>query len=214
MVSKTQPVIPLPPPPPPIHLETIYEETGSSPSSSMMDIHHHRYYHRGRQTIPGTNQTIHGLISARSIPSVDVHRRPRIVDRQEKPPIEVRNRDGTKRFIHSNLSTTSMNMNRRKYSHSSRHDLSFLTSSSTTATAKARQLWNITPKKKKKSSKKPEIRLTIITADELREAGITPPSTTSPDESEAVSLPKSPSNSSLPPNKTVQDISLKQIVEG
>lgn len=212
MVSKTQPGVPLPPPP--VHLETIYEETGSSPSTSAIDIHHrhhyhHHHHHRGQQIIPGTNQTMHGLISARSIPSVDVHRRRRIIDQQEKPPIEVRNRDGTKCFIHSELPATSMNMNRRKYSHSSRHDSSNHTSSITMKNApKYRQIWNTAPKKKKKSNSKPEIRLTIITADELSEAGITPPSTTSPDESETISLPKSPSN------KTVQEISLQPIVEG
>ena len=208
MVSKSQPPPPPPPPPPPIHLETIYEETGSSPSSSMNDI----YYRRGKQFLPNTNQTIYGLISARSIPSVDVHRRRRIFEQQEKPPIEVRNRDGTKRFIHSNLPSNSMIMNRRKYPYSSRHDSSFNTSAAITTTGrlspKYRQIWNTTPKRKKKSGKKSEILLTIITAEHLTQAGITPPSTTSPDESETVPLPKSTTN------KTVQDIPLRQIVEG
>lgn len=202
MVSKSQP----PPPPPPVHLETIYEETGSSPSSSMNDIHHRR----GKQFLPYTNQTIYGLISARSIPSVDVHRRRRIFEQQEKPPIEVRNRDGTKRFIHSNLPSNSMIVNRRKYPHSSRHDSSLNTSTAAAASLspKYRQIWNTTTKKKKKSDKKPDILLTIITAEDLTQAGITPPSTTSPDESETVSLPKSTTN------KTVQEIPSKQIVGG
>lgn len=182
MVSKPQPALPLPPP---IHLETIYEETGSSPSSSLNDIHYQR---RGKAFLPNTNQTISGLISARSIPSVDVHRRRRrIFEQQEKPPIEVRNRDGTKRYIHPN----SMIVNRRTHPHSSHHDSSEITT-------------KVTLKKKKK----PDIVLTIITAEDLTQAGITPPSTTSPDESETVSLPKSTTN------KTVQEISSKQIFEG
>jgi hypothetical protein len=203
MVSKTQPVIP----PPPVHLETIYEESGGSLSSSVVDI---QLQSRNRQksSTPSTNQTIHGLISARSIPSVDAHRRRRT--NEQKLPIEVRYRDGTKRFIQPSSTTAPVIVNRRKYSHSSRHD-SLL---STKLNAKYRQIFNTTPKKKKKLGKKTEIMLTIITAEDLSQAGISPPSTSSPDESDTCALMKSQSNSSLDTFKTVQDISLDDMDEG
>jgi hypothetical protein len=207
MASKAQPAIP---PLPPVHLETIYEESGSSLSSSIVDAHH-QSYNRQKSSIDGTNQTIHGLISARSIPSVDVHRRRQANENQKKLPIEVRYRDGTKRYIHPLLTTTPMVVNRRKYSHSSRHDSA---SSTTKINSKYRQIFNTTPKKKKKSSKKPEIILTVITAEDLSQAGITPPSTSSPDESDTLALTKSNSNSSLDTIKRVNDISLKETVEG
>jgi len=207
MVSKAQPVIP---PLPPIHLETIYEESGSSLSSSIVDAHH-QSHNLQQSTIYGTNPTIYGLISARSIPSVDVHRRRQANEDQKKLPIEVRYLDGTKRYIHPLLTTTPMVVNRRKYSHSSRHDSA---SSTTKINSKYRQIFNTTPKKKKKSSKKPEIILTVITAEDLSQAGITPPSTSSPDESDTLALTKSNSNSSLDTIKRVNDISLKEPVEG
>ncbi|CAF1149198.1 unnamed protein product [Adineta steineri] len=203
MVSKTQPAIP----PPPIHLETIYEESGSSLTSSVVDIHHQSRNHQ-KLSIYNSNQTTHGLISARSIPSVDVHRRRRTSEYQQKPPIEVRYRDGSKRYIQPLLPTTPMIMNRRKYSHSSRHD----SSSSIKNNIKYRQIFNITPKKKKKLPEQSKIILTIITAEDLSQAGITPPSTSSPDESETLTLTKSQSNSSLDTLKTVKDISLKDTV--
>ena len=206
MVSKPQPVIP----PLPVHLETIYEESGGSLSSSIADI---QLQSRNRQKLstPSTNQTVHGLISARSIPSVDAHRRRRTNENQQKLPIEVRYRDGTKRFIPpSSITTTPVIVNRRKYSYSSRHD-SLL---STKLNAKYRQIFNTTPKKKKKLGKKTEIMLTIITAEDLSQAGVSPPSTSSPDESDTCALMKSQSNSSLDTFKTVQDISLDGIDEG
>jgi hypothetical protein len=207
MVSKIQPVIPPPPPPP--HLETIYEESGSSLSSSIVDIHHQS---RNRQTssTQSTNQTIHGLISARSIPSVDVHRRRRTNEHQLKPPIEVRYRDGTKRFIPPSLTTIPMIVNRRKYAHSSRHDSSL----STKLNTKYRQIFNTTPIEKKKLLKQSEIMLTIITAEDLSQAGVSPPSTSSPDESDTFALMKSQSNSSLDTFKTVKDISFNDTDEG
>ena len=196
MVSKTQPAIP----PLPVHLETIYEESGGSLASSVVDIHHPSR-NREKSSTYSTDRNIHGLISARSIPSVDVHRRRRTTEYQQKPPIEVRYRDGTKRFIHSSLMSTPMTMNRRKYSHSSRHD----SSSSTKLNTKYRQIFNTTPKKRKIFLKQPEITLTIITAEELSQAGITPPSTSSPDESDTLAITKSTSNSSLDTLKTVKD---------
>ncbi len=212
-MSKTQPVIPPPPPPPPphIHLETIYEESGSSLSSSNLDIHHQSHNHP-KPSKYTTNQTIQGLISARSIPSVDVHRRRRPTEYRQKPPIEVRYRNGTKHYIHPSLNATPMIINRRKHGHSSRHDPSLL--SATKINPKYRQILNTTPKKKKKLSKKPEILITIITAEDLSQAGVTPTLISSPDESEASTLIKSPSNSSLDTIKTVKGVSLKDTVEG
>jgi hypothetical protein len=205
MVSKAQPVIP-----PNIHLETIYEESGSSLSSSIVDDVHYRSRNRQQSSTNSTKQAIHGLISARSIPSVDVHRRRRANENEheEKPPIEVRYRDGSKRYIHP--STTPMIINRRKSFHSSRHD-----SSSTSKTnTKHRPIFNTLPKKKKNLPKNSEIILTIITAADLTQADITPPSTSSPDESDTLLLSKSLSNSSMDTIKTVQDTSLKDLVEG
>jgi hypothetical protein len=205
MVSKAQPVVP---PPPPVHLETIYEESGSSLTSSMVDIHHQSRNHHIIAPYSSTQST-RGLISARSIPSVDVHRRKRVNENQQKPPIEVRYRDGSKRYIQPSLTTAPMIVNRRKYGHSSRHD-----SSSTRSNSKYRQMFNLTPKKKKKLPEKSKIILTIITAEDLSQAGITPSSISSPDESDALALAKSLSNSSLDTLKTVTDISLKDSVPG
>ncbi|CAF0788914.1 unnamed protein product [Rotaria sp. Silwood1] len=201
MVSKTQPVIP--PAPPAVHLETIYEESGDSLSSSVVNIQH-KLDNREQSSIYWSNQTSHGLISARSIPTVDVQRRRQENECQQKPPIEVRYLDGTKRYIHPLLTTTSTIIKRRKYSRSSRHD----SSSPIKINTKSRQIFNITPKKKKKLPKKPEIMLTIITAEDLSQAGITPPSTSSLDESDTLALTKSQSNSSVDTLKAVKDISL------
>lgn len=214
MASKTQPIIPPPPPIHSLHLETIYEESGSSLSlSSLVDLQH-QSYNRQQSLIASTNQAIQGLISARSIPSVDVHRRNRSNEHQQKLPIEVRYRDGTKRYIHPSLTITPMVVNRRKYTRSSRHDSSSSSSSTSKINPKYRQIFNTTPKKKKKLSKKSQIALTIITADDLSQAGITPPSTSSPDESDTLAFTKSLSNSSLDTINTMKDISLKDTDEG
>lgn len=210
MMSKTQPAIP---PLSSVHLETIYEESGSSLSSSIVDLQHQLYNHQQSAAAAGsTNPTIQGLISARSIPSVDVQRRNRFNDHQQKLPIEVRYRDGTKRYIHPSLTTTPIIMNRRKHFHSSRHDSS--SSSTTKINSKYRQIFNTTPKKRKKLPKKSEIMLTIITAEDLSQAGVTPTSTSSPDESDTLAFTKSPSNSSLDTINTVKDTSLKDTDEG
>ncbi|CAF3763366.1 unnamed protein product [Rotaria sordida] len=203
MVSKTQPVIP--PTLPTVHLETIYEESGDSHSSSIVNIQR-QFDNREQSSSCWSNQTFHGLISARSIPTVDVHRRRQENDCQHKPPIEVRYLDGTKCYIHPSLTTTTAStiIKRRKYSRSSRHD----SSSPIKINTKSRQIFNITPKKKKKLPKKPEIMLTIITVEDLSQAGITPPSTSSLDESDTLALTKSHSNSSVDTLKAVKDISL------
>ncbi|CAF2739643.1 unnamed protein product [Rotaria sp. Silwood2] len=201
MVSKTQPVIP--PAPPAVHLETIYEESGDSLSSSIVNIQI-QYDNREQPSINWSNQTSHGLISARSIPTVDVHRQRQETECQKKLPIEVRYLDGTKRYIHPSLTPTSTIIKRRKYSRSCRHD----SSPPIKINTKSRQILNVAPKKKKKLPKKPEIMLTIITAEDLSQAGITPPSTSSFDESDTLALTKSHSNSSVDTLKAVKDMSL------
>ena len=211
MVSKAQSVIPqpppvpvAPPPPPPIHLETIFEESGSGNSLSNIDIHYQFNHHQNSSTYKNKNQTVHGLISARSIPSVHEHRRTQSNDNQRKLPIEVRFRDGTKRFIHPALTINTNN--RRKSLHSSHQDSSL---------SKTQQiLINTTEIQKKHSLQKPSVLLTIITADELSQAGITPTSTSSSDQSDALALVKTHSNSSLDTIQTVKDISLRDIDEG
>lgn len=216
MVAKTQADII--PPPPPVHLETIYEESGSSLTSSMADLHHHARHHPKSFASNAAHLT-HGLISARSIPSVDVHRRRRTSEQsspsqqqqQHKPPIEVRFRDGTKRYIQPLHTAAPLIINRRKYSPSSRHE----PSSTTKGIIKHRQMFNMTPKKKKKQlAQKSKIILTIITAEDLSQADITPPSTSSPDETDTLALTKTHSNSSLDTLKTVTDISYKDVSVG
>lgn len=200
MVSKTQPVIP---PAPSIQLETIYEESGGSLSSSINEMQY-KIDNRDQSSIYWSNQTFHGLISARSIPTVDVHRRQKAYGCQPKPPIEVRFRDGTKRFIQPSLTTTSTMLKRRKNSRSSNQD----SSSRIKINSKSRQISNTPPKKKQQLPKNPEIVLTIITAEELTQSGITPPSTSSIDESDTLAIVKSQSNSSIDTIKTVTDVSI------
>lgn len=211
MVSENLPASPVA-----IHLETIYEETGSSLSSSNVDTNHQSSTRQQLSPFNRANYTTHGLISARSIPSVDVHRRrqrhrPAALEYQEKPPIEVRFRDGSTRLIHPAAATTSAaSKSRRKQSYSSRYD--FLSTSK--MNNKYRQIFNTLSKKKKHLPKKPELLLTVITAADLYQAGVTPPLTSSPDESETVTLTKSLSNSSLDTIQTANDSSLKDTIEG
>ncbi|CAF4955459.1 unnamed protein product, partial [Rotaria socialis] len=203
MVSKTQPPVP----PPSIQLETIYEESSGSLSSSIADIQH-QIGNREQSSIYWPNQTFHGLISARTIPSVDIHRRQQTYDYQSKPPIEVRFRDGTTRFIQPSCTTTVTKGRRRKYSRSSHHDLS----SATKINAKSRHISNTPPKKKPQLPKNPKIMLTIITAEELSQAGITPSSTSSIDDSDTLALTKSHSNSSVDTMTTIKDASISEPV--
>lgn len=207
MVSKTQTAIPPPPPPPPpplpVHLETIFEESSSSQSSSNIDIHYQLKNRQNSSAYKNANQTIHGLISARSIPSVDVQRRTQLNDNQRKLPIEVRFRDGTKRFIQPlavfNTNINSTPINKRKSSHQNLPSIKGQPTSNSTTT-----IINT-----KKSNEKPGILLTVITAEELSEAGVTPTSTSSPDESYTLALVKTYSNSSLDTIQTVKDISIR-----
>ena len=91
-------------------LETIYEESGSFLAS---------FDHN--QTI-NKEETINGLISARTIPSVAIQRQ-RANEQESKPPIEVRFRDGSKRYIHPSTTAT-MIINRRNLLDSSNENLS------------------------------------------------------------------------------------------
>ena len=193
-----------------IHLETIYEESASSLSSSIVDANHQSSARQQLSPFYRANYTTRGLISARSIPSVDVHRRRQrrrpAFESPEKPPIEVRFRDGSSRFIQP----ASGSQIRRKQLYSSRYDLS----STSKMNNKYRQIFNNLSKKKRQLPKRPELLLTVITAADLRQAGVTPPLTSSPDESETVTLSKSLSNSSLDTIRTVNDSSLKDTNEG
>ena len=175
MISKTQPAVP----PSSLYLETIYEESGGSFSSSATGGQNdHEQLLRY-----DTSQISHGLISARSIPTVHEYRERKATECQQKPPVEVRYRDGTKRYIHPTLTTAPMSRNQRKYSYSSPHDAPKIN-------AKSRQIFNISPKKTKALLGNPSISLTIITAEDLSYAGVTPSSTSSFEEFDTLSLTK------------------------
>jgi hypothetical protein len=140
-------------------LETIYEESGSfniSTSSSQ-----HTY----------TDETINGLISARSIPSVNIERK-RALENHTKPPIEVRFRDGSIRYIHPS-STKSMITNRRDLLDSSHNNLS------------SKKISNLNSQKI--IQKKPPLVFTIITIEDLRQAGVMSAVYSSSDESDVPS---------------------------
>lgn len=189
-----------------IHLETIYEESDGGISSSAVEISQRSSIRQ--QTPPPANQRNYraqGLISARTIPSVDFQKKTRLPQRVapielnktiKKPPIEVHFRDGTKRLIHPAITEKSID-DRRKSSVSSKIPLSINSKSM------------INP-----SSKKNEILLTIITTADLRQAGISPTSTTSSDVSETMNLTKSNSNTSLDTLKTMNDVSTNDATEG
>jgi len=157
VILKTQPNPPL---------ETIYEESGSFVASTV-NIQHQP----ARPT-----RTINGLISARSIPSVDFERQRGNV-KQQRPPIEVRFRDGSKRYIHPS-SEAAMIMNRRKLSNSSQNSLS----STTMPNSSYQQIFNSNLNQSNIQTRPPVV-ITIITADDLQQAGVTPTYSSSPDES-------------------------------
>ena len=204
-----------------IYLETIYEESDGAFSSSAIDVNYSSLIFRAASPSNQVNYSTQGLISARSLPSVDEHRqrwKPTTLDGTEnpsKPPIEVRFRDGSKHYIHSSVNnttptTTAALKSRRKYSISSRHE----TNSNPKLANKHRSTISSLPKKKKILPKKSEIILTIITAADLRQAGVTPPLTSSPDDSETVTLTKSLSSSSLDTIQTFNDQSINDSTEG
>ena len=158
---KTQPIVPL---------ETIYEESGSF-TVSKIDIPNqlNKYEH--------PNEVINDLISAHSIPSVGIQRN-RAIKCLQKPPIEVRFRDGSKRYIHPST-TTATTMNRRNLSDSSHDNLL----SKQVLLSKYRPIFNTNLHTKNVQAKIPLV-VTIITADDLNEAEITPTMSPSSDDSE------------------------------
>ena len=198
-------------PPAAIHLETIYEESDYSFSSSTVNIHPKSRSIRQKFSPSHRND---GLISARSIPSVDLphhrRRRHRRITADPKPPIEVRFRDGSKRFIQPTSTSTNSPINRsgiqtkKKYSHSNNSKLN----------GKYRQVFSSLPNSTNITTKKSSVVLTIITEDDFRQAGISPPLTSSPDESETVTISKSHSNSSIDTLHTMNDTSFKENIEG
>ena len=202
MASKTQRAVP----PSSVYLETIYEESGGSFSSFAAgdenEINNHKHLSRY-----DANQTFRGLISARSMPTVHGYRRRKTTEYQQKPPVEVRYRDGTKRYIHPSLTATPTSRNQRKYSHTSPHDSSKIN-------AKSRQIFNAPPKKKKVLPERPSVILTIITAEDLNHAGVASSSTSSLEESDALALTKLQSNSPLDTPKAVKHVSLNDIDKG
>ncbi|CAF3282538.1 unnamed protein product [Rotaria sp. Silwood2] len=180
MLIKTQPIAPL---------ETIYEESGSFIASTA-DIERQLNNHLH------INETFNGLISARSIPTVDIQRQ-RIHENQKKPPIEVRFRDGSKRFIPpSSKKSTAMIMNRRKILNSSHDNLS----SNKKHHINSQQIFHT-----KHQTRAPLV-ITIITAEDLHQAGMTPTISSSSDDSERSTVAHSLSKSSIDTVLTVQDI--------
>jgi hypothetical protein len=193
MVSQSQAVVP-----PTVHLETIYEESGGSFASSVIDGSHQKSAHQAVSSpLDSSNYATHGLISARSIPSVDVHRRQRHRrhdEHQNKPPIEVRFRDGSKRYIPpaTIASPNAILKHARKNRLSSRYDLTSIARMPN----KYRPLLNTLPKHKSHPVQNNDVLLTIITTEQMQSAGVSPSLISSPDESETVTLHDSSSISS------------------
>jgi len=154
-------------------LETIYEESASFVGSTISSPHNY------------IDETINGLISARTIPSVDIERQ-RAYENHRKPPIEVQFRDGSKRYIHPST-TTSMIINRRNLLDSSHKNLS-----------SKKIVSNINFHRKK-----PPLVLTIITAEDLRQAGITSNASSSSSDTSDLSSRTNTPNKSI---KSIEDI--------
>ena len=176
-------------------LETIYEESGSF-SASNVDTQRRLF---SQPVLSNVKQTVSGLISARSVPTVDAQRQ-RAQAHPARPPIEVRFRDGSKRLIYSSTTKT-----RSKLHYTGRDD------------APAKHVLNgkhrpgfTTASTGKPLPSKPTFMLTIITAADLDRARITPTmsssSSSSPDECESSLV----SNSSMGTLKTIQEISESQ----
>ncbi|CAF5114932.1 unnamed protein product [Rotaria sp. Silwood1] len=179
MLIKSQPIAPL---------ETIYEESGSFIASTV-DIE------RQLNNQSYINETFNSLISSHTIPTINILQQ-KTNENQKKPPIEVRFRDGSKRFISPSLTNpTTMVTNRRKIFNSSHDNLTLNNQQINNGNFHA------------KHSKTPLV-ITIITADDLNEAGITPTisSSSSSDDSERSTIAVSLSKSSIDTVITVQDI--------
>jgi len=159
-------------------LETIYEESGSFNVSTSSSQHTYK------------DETINGLISARSIPSVNIERQ-RALENHTKPPIEVRFRDGSIRYIHPS-STKPMIKNRRNLLDSSHNNLS------------SKKISNLNSQEiiQKNFRKKPPLVLTIITIEDLRQAGVMSTVYSSSDESDVPSRTITP----IENNGSIQDI--------
>ena len=166
-------------------LETIYEESGSYASSIL-----------ARQQVlnsPYHSQTINGLISARSIATVDVHRQ-RVHPSTTKPPIEVRFRDGSKRFIQS--SSLVLHNGRSLFHSSPQHRLS-----------PEKPIVQANGHPSPAHPLKTPLVFTIITADDLERAGATPSICSSPDDFDRSYLSQSFSASSVETMRNLKDIS-------
>lgn len=164
MLLRTQPIAPL---------ETIYEESGSFIASSI-DVQN-RLNNYGFK-----NETINGLISSRAIPAVDIQRK-RTHENQQKPPIEVRFRDGSKRFIQPSK-IQPMIINRRSNVDSSHNNLS------------SNKILNKNLIPKHTQSRAPLV-ITIITVEDLDQAGIAPTISSSSDDSEKAAKSRTSSKS-------------------
>ncbi|CAF4301292.1 unnamed protein product, partial [Adineta steineri] len=148
-----------------------------------VSMHHPLHNH-----IYNTQGTINGLISARSIPPVNFYKQRAATGNQHKPPIEVRFRDGSKRFIHPGKTAT-MIINRRNVINSSNKNLS----SKTISHLKPPQIYNSHRNKENIQSRPHSIVLTIITANDLKRIGLTPTDSSSPDTSTTpMSTPSAP----------------------
>ena len=177
-------------------LETIYEESGSFVSSTLDSFHQRSNFQSPVSPYP---QTINGLISARSIPTVDSQRQRVHEHLHKRPPIEVRFRDGSKKFIQpsqTNPVTTTLIKNRRNL---------FPTSSSSSSSVSNNDHQQFNSKPTNVNNSKPTIILTIITANDLDRAGITPSVASSADDSECSFLGKSISSSSIETTLTMRD---------
>ena len=176
-------------------LETIYEESGSfiaSTSDAQRRL-------SSQASSSSVKQTVSGLISARSVLSVDAQRQ-RAQAHPTRPPIEVRFRDGSKRLIYSTAKASPTTKTRSTLHFKGRDD------------APAKPVLNgkhrpgmTAPSNGKPLPSKPTSMLTIITAADLDRARITPTtsSSSSPDECESSLV----SNSSMGTLKTIQEIS-------
>ena len=147
-------------------LETIYEESGSFIASTENSQPDYR--------VENTN----GLISARVIPTVNIQRQ----RANDKPPIEVRFRDGSKRYIHPSTTAT-MIINRRN----------LLNSSGENSSTNYRSFFRSNFNKRTFQQSKPPLVLTIITEDDMKQAGITPSISSSASGSDISTITPSPS---------------------
>ncbi|CAM4826308.1 unnamed protein product [Rotaria magnacalcarata] len=181
MLLRSQPTAPL---------ETIYEESGSF-TAPTIDFEHQLYNHASK------NEAINCLISSHSTPPIDIQRQ-RITGNQAKPPIEVRYRDGSKRFIHPSTALP-MIINRKQCLDFSPDNLLL----NKISNSNYQQIQSTNFPKKHLQTKAPLV-ITIITAEDLNQAGITPTISSSSDDSEILALDHSPLKSSINTNKSLQ----------